>query len=83
MHFYYLKKRKMNWRTRFAKVKHSLGNAYNASMKVLPVTDRAHALLSKGYNAVGDQLEPEVRQRVGWGFAGLFKTTPAVCQRGR
>ena len=45
--------------------KHSLGEAYNTSRKVLSVTDRAHALLSKGYNAIGDQLEPEVRQRVG------------------
>ena len=55
----------MHWRTRFSKVKHSLGDAWNTSMKVLSVVDRAHALVSKGYNAVQDRLEPEVRQTVG------------------
>jgi hypothetical protein len=55
----------MHWRTRFSKVKHSLGDAWNTSMKVLSVVDRAHALVSKGYNAVQDRLEPEVRQAVG------------------
>ena len=34
-------------------------------MKILSVTDRAHALLSKGYNIVADRLEPEMRQSVG------------------
>ena len=57
----------MKWRTGFAKVKHSLGRAYEVSQKVLSVTDRTHALLARGYNAVRDQLEPEVRQP--WGGA--------------
>ena len=34
-------------------------------MKVLSVADRAHALLSKGFNVVQDRLEPEARQAVG------------------
>ena len=55
----------MHWRTRLSKVKHSLGDAWNTSMKLLSITDRAHALLSKGYNVVQDRLEPEVRQTVG------------------
>ena len=55
----------MKWNTRFHKVKHSLGNAYNTSMKWLSVADRAHGLLSKGYNVIQDRLEPEVRARVG------------------
>ena len=53
----------MHWRTRFSKVKHSLGAARNQSMKVLSVADRAHALLSKGFNHLGDRLEPEVREK--------------------
>ena len=52
-------------KTRFHKVKHSLGNAYNTSMKWLSVADRAHGLLSKGYNVIQDRLEPEVREQVG------------------
>ena len=63
----------MKWRTGFAKVKHSLGRAYEVSQKVLSVTDRAHALLSKGYNALGTQLEPEVRQRVGGALQGYTR----------
>ena len=55
----------MHWRSRFSKVKHSLGDAWNTSMKVLSVVDRAHALASKGYNAVQDRLEPEARRAVG------------------
>ena len=55
----------MKWRTGFAKVKHSLGRAYETSQKILSVTDRAHALVSKGYNIVQDRLEPELRQSVG------------------
>ena len=55
----------MHWRTRFAKVKHSLGDAWNTSMKVLSVVDRAHAVASKGFNVVQDRLEPDVRQAVG------------------
>ena len=53
------------WSTRFQKVKHSLGQAYNTSQKVLSVTDRAHALLARGYNVVQDRLEPEARQSLG------------------
>ena len=34
-------------------------------MKVLSAADRAHALVSKGFNVVQDRLEPEVRQAVG------------------
>ena len=34
-------------------------------MKVLSAADRAHALLSKGFNVVQDRLEPETRQAVG------------------
>ena len=34
-------------------------------MKVLSVTDRAHALAMKGYNIVRDRLEPGTRQAVG------------------
>ena len=36
-------------------------------MKWVSMADRAHtlSLLSKGYNAVQDRLEPEVQQRVG------------------
>ena len=55
----------MHWRTKFTKVKHSLGDAWNSSMNILSVADRAHALLSKGYNVVQDRLEPEMRQVVG------------------
>ena len=39
-------------------------------MKVLSVADRAHALLSKGFDVVGDRLEPEVRQK----FDGALQT---------
>ena len=53
------------WSTRFQKVKHSLGQAYNTSQKILSVADRAHSLIARGYNVVQDQLEPEVRQSVG------------------
>ena len=55
----------MHWRTLFSKVKHSLGYAWNTSMKVLSVADRAHALASRGFNVVQDRLEPEVRQAAG------------------
>ena len=55
----------MKWGTRFTKVKHRLGDAYSTSMKWLSVADRAHALLSKGYGAVQDRLEPEVQEKVG------------------
>ena len=63
----------MKWRTGFTKVKRSLGEAYNASMEVLSVTDRAHALLSKGYNALESQLDPDVGQRVGGALQGYAK----------
>ena len=55
----------MHWRARLSKAKHSLGNAWNTSMKVLSVADRAHALALKGFNVVQDRLEPETRQAVG------------------
>ena len=55
----------MHWRTRLSKLKHSLGNAWNSSMKVLSVTDRAHALAMKGYTVVRDRLEPDTRQAIG------------------
>ena len=55
----------MKWGARFTKVKHRLGDAYSTSMKWLSVADRAHALLSKGYGAVQDRLEPEVQEKVG------------------
>ena len=55
----------MKWQPRFHKVKHSLGSAYNTSMKWVSMADRAHSLLSKGYNVVQDKLEPEVQQQVG------------------
>ena len=55
----------MKWGDRFTKVKHRLGYAYITSMKWLSVADRAHALLSKGYGAVQDRLEPEVQEKVG------------------
>ena len=55
----------MHWRTRLSKAKHSLGNAWNTSMKVLSVADRAHALALKGYNVVQDRLEPDTRRAVG------------------
>ena len=48
-----------------SKAKHSLGNAWNTSMKVLSIVDRAHALAMKGYNVVQDRLEPDTRQAVG------------------
>ena len=60
----------MHWRTRMSKVKHSLGDAWNTSMKVLSVADRAHALASKGLNVLGDRLEPDVRQK----FDGALQT---------
>ena len=60
----------MHWRTRISKVKHSLGDAWNTSMKVLSVADRAHALASKGLNVLGDRLEPDVRQK----FDGALQT---------
>ena len=55
----------MHWRTRLSKAKHSLGNAWNTSMKVLSIADRAHALAVRGYNVVQDRLEPDIRQGVG------------------
>ena len=55
----------MKWSTRFSKVKHKLGDAYSTSMNWVSVADRAHALLSKGYGAVQDRLEPEVQEKVG------------------
>ena len=55
----------MKWGTRFTKVKTKLGDAYNTSMKWVSVADRTHALLSKGYGAVQDRLEPEVQEKVG------------------
>ena len=55
----------MKWRTAVANTKHSLGRAYEASKKILSVTDRAHGLLSQGFNVVQERLEPEVRQSVG------------------
>ena len=55
----------MKWRTGFAKLKHSLGQAYNTSQKVLSVTDRVHALLARGFNDVQGRLEPEARQALG------------------
>ena len=55
----------MKWRTAFAKTKHSLGRAYETSKKILSVTDRAHGLLSQGFNVVQERLEPELRQSVG------------------
>ena len=55
----------MKWRTSLTKLKHSLGRAYDVSQKVLSVTDRAHALLARGYNVVQDRLEPEARQALG------------------
>ena len=44
-------------------MKHPLGPAYNTSMEVLSVADRAHALLAKGTNVLGYRLEPEARQK--------------------
>ena len=55
----------IQWRKNFHKVKRTFGDAYSTSMKWVSVADRAHALLSKGYNAVQDRLEPEVRESVG------------------
>ena len=55
----------MKWGARFTKVKTKLGDAYNTNMKWVSVADRAHALLSKGYGAVQDRLEPEVQEKVG------------------
>ena len=60
----------MHWRSKFGNVKHSLGQAYNTSMKVLSVADRAHALLSNGFDVVQGRLEPEVRQK----FDGALQT---------
>ena len=54
----------MRWRTRLSKVKHSLGDAWNTSMKVLSVADRAHAIFAKNFNTVQDRFQPEVRQSV-------------------
>ena len=34
-------------------------------MKWVSMADRAHTLLSKGYNAVQDRLEPEIQEKVG------------------
>ena len=55
----------MKWRAGLAKVKHSLGCAYEVSSKVLSAADRAHVFLSKGYNTLGGQFELDVRQRAG------------------
>ena len=55
----------MKWPTRFGKVKHSLGQAYETSKKILSVTGRAHGLLSQGFSVVQDRLEPELRRSVG------------------
>ena len=53
------------WRTNFHKAKRIMGDTYNTSMKWISIADRAHALLSKGFSAVEDQLEPEAHQAVG------------------
>ena len=55
----------MDWKPGFAKVKRRLGRVCRGIQKVLSVADRAHALLSKGFNTVEDRLEPEARQAVG------------------
>ena len=55
----------MKWRSRIHNAKHKLECVYNTSMKWISVADRAHTLLSKGYQAIGDRLEPEVQQQVG------------------
>ena len=60
-------------RTQFQRLKNSLKGAHDVSQKVRSVTDRAHALMSKSYNAVGNQLEPELRQRVGGTLQGYSK----------
>ena len=63
----------MKWGARFTKVKHRLGEAYSTSLKWLSVADRAHVLLSKGYGAVQDRLEPEVQEKVGGAFGHIHK----------
>ena len=60
----------MHWRTRFSKVKHSLGDAWNTSMKVLSVADRAHALASKGLDVIRDRLDEDVQDK----FDGALQT---------
>ena len=68
----------MHWRTRFSKAKQILGNAWNTSMKVLSAADRAHALLSKGFNVVQDRFEPEVRQAVGSALTSYGRRSRAI-----
>ena len=63
----------MKWGARFSKVKHRLGDAYSTSMKWLSVADRTHTLLSKGYGAVQDRLEPEVQEKVGGALSTYSK----------
>ena len=53
----------MKWGARYQKVKHSLGVAYNTGMEWVSVADRAHALLAKGYQHVGDRLDPYVQEK--------------------
>ena len=55
----------MKWTARFHRAKHSLGNAYNTSMKWVSMADRTHTLLSKGYTVIQNRLEPEVRDQIG------------------
>ena len=47
-------------------------------MKVLSVADRAHALLSKGFNVVQDRLEPEARQAVGSALQSYGRGSRAI-----
>ena len=61
----------MYWRTRLSKAKHSLGNAWNASMKVLSIADRAHALAMKG--TMSFKIDWNLTQGKLWGL--LFKHT--------
>ena len=53
------------WNTRFHKVKHSLRNACNISMKWVSIADRAHTLFIKGHNVMHKRLDPEVQHQVG------------------
>ena len=55
----------MKWTARFHRAKHSLGSAYNTSMKWVSMADRTHTLLSKGYTVIQNRLEPEVRDQIG------------------
>ena len=68
----------MKWRHRYHKVKHSLGQAYNTSMKILSVADRTHALSGKLFTTFGDQLDPDMQYKMAHGLDTYAKHSRTI-----